>query len=129
MIGAMSTESSPQAVRDPGVLAHARRLLRLAWVSTALIPVGFVIAMVVGEGLLSMQGYDSGAETAPPLGVALLAAGPAIVILVVPAVAAIVFGLRARRRGARNGIIPAVIGIVFVAYALLSNLLGLIVGW
>lgn len=125
----MARQSGSQAVADPGVLAPARRLLRLAWVSTALIPVGFVIAMVVGEGLLSLQGYDSGAETVPTAGVALLAVGPAVVILVLPAVAAIIFGLRARRRGARNGIVPAVIGIVLVAYALLSNLLGLIVGW
>jgi hypothetical protein len=49
-------------------------------------------------------------------------------ILLLPAVAAIVFGFNARNRGARNGVGPAVIGIVVGAYGLLANFLPLILG-
>jgi hypothetical protein len=38
-----------------------------------------------------------------------------------PAVAAVVFGVRACRHGASTGIIPAVIGILVVVYGILAN--------
>lgn len=110
------------------VPVRARRLLRAAWISVALIPVGFVAGMLVGEGLLSMQGYESGAESLPPIGVVLVAAVPAMLILVAPAVAAIVFGFAARKLGSRNGVTPAAIGIVAAAYAVLANVLPLMLG-
>ncbi len=123
----MSTESSPGTVRGPGTSARARLFLRLAWASVALIPIGFLAGMLVGEGLLSMQGRESGVEQSPRLSAVLLAAAPALVTLTLPAVAAIVFGFGARERGARRGVVPAVIGIVVATYALLTNLLSLIV--
>jgi hypothetical protein len=70
----------------------------MAWVSVVAIPLAFVAAILVGEGLLSIQGYDSGGEESPPIGATLLSAIPAIVIMIAPAISAISFGLLARRQ-------------------------------
>ena len=104
------------------------RSLRLAWISVALIPVAFVVGMFVGEGLLAVQGFESGSAEFPPVGVTLLAAIPALLILIAPAVFAIVLGYRARRHGVGSGVIPAVIGIVAVAYVIIANSLPRILG-
>jgi hypothetical protein len=43
-------------------LANGRRSLRVAWLSVVAIPLAFVGAAIVGEGLLSLQGYELGSE-------------------------------------------------------------------
>ena len=120
-----------------------------------LIPVGFVGGMLLGEALVSAQGFEVGSDEFPPLGVALLAGLPALVIVMAPAVLAIVMapavlaivmapaalaivmapaalaivlGLRARRHGASTGWIPALIGALVAAYAVLANSLPLVLG-
>jgi hypothetical protein len=90
--------------------------------------VAFIAAMFIGDGLISLQGYEPGAEQFPPLGATLLAALPAVVVMIAPAVAAVVFGFRARRRGAGTGIAPAVIGMVVIAYAIVANTLPRLLG-
>jgi hypothetical protein len=75
-----------------------------------------------------MQGYESGSSEPVPLGDALKAGIPALLVLIAPAISAILFGFRARRRGASNGVIPAVIGIVVGGFSVLTNTLGLIFG-
>jgi hypothetical protein len=107
---------------------RARRLLRRAWWSLLLVPVAFVAAVVLGEWLLSLQGHGSGGEETVPLGAALAAGLPAVLILLAPAGSAIWCGLRARREGLRAGIYPAVIGIVYAAFAVLTNTLPLLLG-
>jgi hypothetical protein len=77
--------------------------------------VGFVVAMFIGDGLLMVQGYEPEPGEFPPLGVALRAALPAGLVMIAPAVAAVVFGFRAHRHGTPAGIVPAVMGIVVVA--------------
>lgn len=94
----------------------------------ALTPVGFVGGMLLGEALVSAQGFEVGSDEFPPLGVALLAGLPALVIVMAPAVLAIVLGLRARRQGASTGWIPALIGALVAAYAVLANSLPLVLG-
>jgi hypothetical protein len=42
-------------------LANGRRSLRVAWLSVVAIPLAFGAA-IVGEGLLSLQGYEPGSE-------------------------------------------------------------------
>ena len=66
---------------------------------------------------------SSPGRTVPPLGVTLHAAIPAGLVMIAPAVAAVVLGFRARRHGAAPGNIPAVIGIVVVVYGIAANLL------
>ena len=124
----MSAPRSPATGRTDSASAKGKRLLRFAWIAVALVPVAFVAALFIGEGLISLQGFESGAEEFPPLGVMLLAGIPAGLVMIAPAVAAVVLGFRARRRGAAAGIIPAVIGIVVVAYGILANLLQRLLG-
>ena len=123
-----SMQRSPAADSTPGAVPPGRRPLTFAWIAVALIPVAFIAAMFVGEGLISLQGYESGAEQFPPVGATLLAAIPAVLVMIAPAVVAVGFGFRARNRGAATGIVPAVIGIVVIAYAIVANTLPRLLG-
>ena len=124
----MSDSSRPSGTpADPAPKAD-RRVLRNAWISVALIPVAFVVAMLLGDWLLSLQGYESGSEQFPPVGVSLLAGIPALVVMIAPAVTAMWFGLKARRQGLARGIVPAVIGGVFIGRAIITNLLPRLLG-
>jgi hypothetical protein len=75
--------------------------LRKAWIAVALLPVAFVVAMFVGEGLISALGYDSGESV--PVGPALLASIPALLVLIAPGVAAVFYGNRAHPRRRPDG--------------------------
>jgi hypothetical protein len=98
----------------------ASDVLRLAWVSVALIPVAFVAAMLLGESLLMLQG-DESSQPDIPLGVVLRAGVPAVLLLIAPTAAAIWFGLRARRLGLAAGLTPASIGAVVAVTSILLN--------
>ncbi len=124
----MSLKSNPASVQTPDGSARGQRLLRLSWVFVALIPVTFVAAIFIGEGLISLQGYGSATDRLPPVRSTLIAAVPAVLLMLAPAFAAIVLGFRARRQGAGNGIIPAVIGVVIAAYVILTNSLQWLLG-
>lgn len=110
-----------------GPSKHGDRDLRKAWVAVALLPVAFVLAMLVGEGLISALGYDSG-EGSVPVGPTLLAGAPALLILIAPQAAAVYHGHRAHRAGRRAAIVPAWIGVAAVVLAVAVNLLAFLVG-
>jgi hypothetical protein len=80
-----------------------------AWVSVALIPIFFFLALAAGEGLYSLLGYDPGSDEAP-LRVDLLCGSLALVLFVAPCVAAVLHGRRAHRAGERRAMLPLVIG-------------------
>ncbi|TFC47100.1 hypothetical protein E3T26_09450 [Cryobacterium sp. TMT1-21] len=101
-------------------------MVRYAWICVAVLPVSFVAAMILGDALLSLQGYDSGTESPIPIGVLLLAGIPAVLVLIAPTVPAMWFGFRARRLGASSGLIPAVIGATVLAFGVLTNTLPLL---
>jgi hypothetical protein len=103
------------------------RDLRLAWVGVALLPVAFVLAMLTGEGLVAALGYGRGDE-AVPVHVALLAGVPALLILIAPGAAAVLFGYRANRAGRAEARLPAWIGGTAAAVGLAVNMLGWIAG-
>lgn len=96
--------------------------------AVASLPLAMVLAMVVGEGLISALGYQSGAEQPVPVGPALLAGIPALLILITPGVAAVYYGRRAYRAGRSDTKVPAWIGggaaVVVVAQILLAFLVG-----
>jgi len=71
-----------------------------------------------------MQGYDSG-DPLPP-GTIVGAAGPALLVILAPELAAAVLGFKARGRGERRGVVPAVIGIVAAAFTIITNTLPLL---
>jgi hypothetical protein len=112
----------------PETSANSRRVMRFAWISVGLIPVAFVVAMLIGEGLIGLQGFESGSGQTPPVAAILLAAIPAVLVAFAPAVCAIVFGFRARRHGVGVGVVPAGLGIVAVAYTVIANALPVILG-
>ncbi|HEY6708155.1 MAG TPA: hypothetical protein VJB61_11260 [Actinomycetota bacterium] len=111
-----------------GPSKHADRDLRRAWVAVALLPVALVLAMVVGEGLISALGYQSGSQEPVPVGPVLLAGVPALLILVAPGVAAVHYGRRAHRAGRREAIVAAWIGGVAAVMVVAQNVLAFLVG-
>ena len=100
------------------------RWVRAAWVSVALVPVGVVLSFFVGEGLLTAQGYES-SDSAIPVGVVLLAALPAVLVMLLPCLAAFGFGWRVRHEDPR-GRVPAVVGLALGVAFLAINLVGLL---
>jgi hypothetical protein len=98
---------------------------RRAWIAVWTIPVGFVLAMVVGEGLAAALGYESPDEDAPA-GVMALAGGAGIVVFLIPCVAAWVLGRRARAAGEPQGATPALVGAVVGAAFVAMNLVGVV---
>jgi hypothetical protein len=101
--------------------------LRKAWIAVALLPVAFVVAMFVGEGLISALGYDSGESV--PVGPALLASIPALLVLIAPGVAAVFYGNRAHRAAGRAAaIVAAWIGGTAAALGVAVNALAFLVG-
>lgn len=108
----------------PGSAAERHR--RWAWVFVALTIPAFVGAMFLGEGLLTAAGYS--AEETVPLGVALRAGGPAVLLIIAPTVGAVWFGLRARREGSPTGWVPALVGAVIAAATVVSNVAGYVAG-
>lgn len=100
---------------------------RKAWAAAAFIPVAFVVAMVLGEGLLSWQGYESGDDNIP-FGAVALAGGAALLVLEAPCVAAFVLGRRAVAEGDPDGRAPAWIGGILGVLLLVLNLAAFLFG-
>lgn len=100
---------------------------RRAWAAAAFIPVAFVVAMVLGEGLLSWQGYESGDDNIP-FGVVAFAGGCALLVLETPCVAAFVLGRRAVAAGDPDGKAPAWVGAILGVLLLAQNLAAFLVG-
>ena len=71
-----TSHRAPRSGTRPG-----RYFLRWAWVSVATIPIGFALGMLVGEGLLALEGYGSGSQQSVPVGPMLVAAVPALLLL------------------------------------------------
>ena len=102
--------------------------LSRAWVAVALLPVAFVVAMVVGVGLITLLGYESGVEEPIPVGPALLARIPALLVLIAPGIAAVFYGRCAYRAGRRDANVPAWIGGLAVVLVVALNVPAFLVG-
>lgn len=111
----MATRTGRGAQRAPGDggpdggTANGSRDLKVAWWSLALVPAGFLVATLVGEGLLSLLGYDVATDRVPARIVA-VAGLPALALLLAAPAAAVGYGRRALRAGNRAGRTPMVIG-------------------
>jgi hypothetical protein len=98
--------------------------LTRSWIAVALIPVAFVLAFAVGEGLYALLGFQP--EDAPePLWVALVAGVPAIVLFLIPCAAAVWYGNKARVEGHRAALLPLVVGAVLGLWMLVMNAVSL----
>lgn len=105
---------------------HPRHLLGWAWVCVGLIPVALAIAMVVSDGILTLLGYETGDPTKAPLGPAILAGLPALLVMLSPGVLAVWLGSRALDDGDDRAIVPLSIGAVATLGMLLLGLASLV---
>jgi hypothetical protein len=105
---------------------QARRDLRKAWISVVLVPIGFVVAMLLGEGAFDLLGYPAGGERVAPTWVAGMIGVPVTLIGILPGATAALFGMRARRRGIGRGLLPAVVGGLVVLYWVFVTVAGLL---
>lgn len=119
-----SPPSSGAAPRKPADVAYRR-----AWLSLLLYPVTFVLAFVIGEGLVTLQTDDA---RDPTFQQSLVSVVPALLVFVTPGVLAAWLGRRAMRLGRRDGAAPALVGAAvglgFVALNLASYVAGLLLG-
>jgi hypothetical protein len=95
----------------PPERSHGPGPLELAWVAVALIPVFFFIAIGVGEGVISLLGYTAGSGD-NPIWVSLVSDLAAIAVVLLPCLAAVIFGRRVYKAGDRRGLFPAALGTV-----------------
>lgn len=82
----------------------------LAWIAVATIPVFAILAFAAGEVALSALGHPSGGDIS--VAVSLTADVVATLVALVPCVAAVVLGRRARAAGERRAVAPLVVGAV-----------------
>lgn len=122
-----SASGSDPARQPPAPTDRARRDLRLAWVSVVLIVPSIVLATFLAGGILTLEGYTGDPGESVPIGPTLLAAVPAMLVVLLTTAAAVWFGLRARRGGASGGWIPALIGGAVGGWFLLTNLLAFVI--
>lgn len=83
--------------------------LSRAWIAVALIPVFFILAFAVGQGLYTVMGYLP-ENAGIPLWVDLVATIPTVAVFLVPCVAAVLYGRRVNSLGDRRGRVPLCIG-------------------
>lgn len=114
------------ARRPPVPNPGGGRALRWAWASLCFLPVSFIGAMVLGDWLMTSQGYRSDADDIE-LGAVLKAGLPALLVLIAPALAAAWFGLRARKLGHPDWLAPVLTAGVIAAASLVLNLLQVVV--
>ena len=91
--------------------------LRRSWAAVIAMPVFVILSFAAGVVTLSAFGYSSGGDE--PLWVDLIVDVVVMAVWLVPCVAAVFFGRRARAAGERRAIGPIVIGIVVGAAGLL----------
>ncbi|HSP60648.1 MAG TPA: hypothetical protein VLO09_06270 [Ornithinimicrobium sp.] len=100
---------------------RAHHDVRNAWLSLLLLPVAFVLAFVVGEGLASLLGHPVGGAVEPPTWVILVSSVPALLVFFLPAVVSAWFARRAARHGDRRGWVPAgILTLVAVGFVALN---------
>ena len=106
---------------QPGDRVDGRSSTRRAWWSLLGFVPSFVLAFVIGEGLISALGYPTGGVTQPPWWAVLVAGIPALVVFVLPAVLAVHFGRRGLQQGDGAARAPMIAAVVIAAGFLLLN--------
>lgn len=110
-----SGPTTPSSSRSTGEGPRSSTPLARAWVSVALVPVFFLVAFAAAQGIYALTGYDPSAGATPPLWADVAAGLPALLILLLPCAAAVAYGLRAYREGARSGLVPVVLAALVAA--------------
>ena len=81
------------ASQRPAQTSPADIWYRRAWIAVALIPIFFILAFAVGQGLYTLMGYLP-EEAGIPMWVDLVATVPTIAVFLVPCTAAVLYGRR-----------------------------------
>lgn len=102
------------------------RDVRRAWWSFALFVPSLVAAFITGEGLLVAMGHSD--DQSPPVGIALMAGLPAILVFALPTLLVWHFGRQAARRGHPEGRTAVIVAVVIAGGFLAMNLFQLVVG-
>jgi hypothetical protein len=102
------------------------RDVRWAWGFVVLIVAAGILAQVLGYGIAILLGYDVPEAATPSLGAALLIGIPPLLVGVAPAIAALLFGIRAGRGGRYSGYVAAAIGALVTVYWVVATAAGLI---
>ena len=105
------------------------RFTRRAWWSLLGFVPSFVLAFVIGEGLVSALGYPTGGDIQAPWWAALVAVVPALVVFAAPAALSVYFGRRAIRQGDDRARLPMIVGIVVAAGFVLLNGVSAVAVW
>ena len=92
---------------------NGKASLKAAWIWTALIPVGYFLAVAVGEAIYSAVG---GTDDTGSFRMKAMASIPAFIIMGLPGLQAARIGRRAFMQGEKNGRVPSIIGIVYLIY-------------
>ena len=100
------------------------RDVRRAWWSFALFVPSLVAAFITGEALLAAQGHSG--DQSPPVGTALMAGLPAILVFALPTLLVWYFGHQAERHGHPGGRTPVIVAVVVSGGFLAMNLLQLV---
>lgn len=100
------------------------RDVRRAWWSFALFVPSLVAAFITGEALLAAQGHSG--DQSPPVGTALMAGLPAILVFALPTLLVWYFGHQAERHGHPEGRTPVIVAFVVSGGFLAMNLLQLV---
>lgn len=107
---------------------HSHRDRTKAWWSLVLLPPAFVAAFVVGEGLLTLYGYDTDGSTTPPVWAILAAGLPALVVFAVPALVSTYFGRRGVAAGDPSARVPMLVAIALTVLFAVQNLVAFLLG-
>lgn len=98
--------------------------LRATWWSLLLVVPCFSLSFAIGEGIISLLGYEVGGSVTPPFWAAAVATVPAVLAFALPTIPTWHFASRARREGAHHALLPFGITVVLIcAFLLLSTFL------
>ena len=102
--------TTTKPARRPTTTDHTPWLTR-AWTAVALVPVFFLVAFAVGEGLYALTDYKPENADAP-VWIVIAVDLAILAVALVPCVAAVLFGRRAMSTRDRRGALPLVVGAV-----------------
>lgn len=96
----------------------------LAWTAIVFVPVGYLGAFLVGQGIAALFAGPGGT----PAWIRAVAATLGTLVFLVPCAAAVLLGRRARRDGLGAGRWPMVVGGVMGAWFVATNLVSVLAG-
>lgn len=112
-----TTRERPAPAPKPGNERRTSKDIAVAWLCLLALPVAWVAAFIVLNGLTSVMGYDIWNDPAPPLWPGIVALVPTILVASVPVIVSTSRARRAGRGGDNRGWVPAgILLVITVSY-------------